>query len=370
MEHDANITNYLFEHARDIILVIDAVSGSIIDANHAAESAYQYSRAELLTMQIYDLRIEPSPSVTEQMRRASSDGLLFDTLHRRRDGSTFPVEVSSRGDLMGGQRVLFSIIRDVTERKRCEAEREELLAGTQRALALRDDFLMIASHELRTPVTNVSLQLQQLVRLIERGATAEHLGVVGDAALREAQRLSALIAALLDAQVAKGQLALDLAEVDLRELMTDVTERLRIRAEQAGSTVLVDVPEIRGHWDRLRLDQVLTNLLLNAVKYGRGRPIHVHASAEGALVQIEIRDQGIGVATENTIRIFDKFERAVPAHYGGLGLGLFIARQIVEAHEGRVEVESTPGVGSTFRVTLQRFLARPGAADPVCASSS
>ena len=135
---------------------------------------------------------------TDQMKRASSDGLLFDTLHRRRDGSTFPVEVSSRGDLIGGRRVLFSIVRDVTERKRFEAEREELLAATQHALALRDDFLMIASYELRTPVTNVSLQLQQLARLIERGATAEHLGVVGDSAIRDAQRLSTLIDALLN----------------------------------------------------------------------------------------------------------------------------------------------------------------------------
>lgn len=355
MEHDADITNYVFEHARDLILVIDADSGSIIDANRAAEIAYQYSRDELLALQIYDLRIEPSLTVSTQMRRANAEGLLFDTLHRRRDGSTFPVEVSSRGDTMGGRRVLFSIIRDITERKRFEAEREELLVATQRALALRDDFLMIASHELLTPVANVSLQLQQLARLIERGAPAEHLGAAGDSALREAQRLSTLIDALLHAQIAKGELELSLGEVNLRELTTEVVERLRTRAEQAGSSVVLDVPEIHGHWDRLRLDQVLTNLLLNALKYGRSRPVHIHARIEGPLVQIEIRDEGIGVTMENTIRIFDKFERAVPAHYGGLGLGLFIARQIVEAHQGRVEVESSPGVGSTFRVTLQRL---------------
>ena len=256
---------------------------------------------------------------------------------------------------MNGQRVLFSIIRDVTERKRFADEREELLVATQRALSLRDDFLMIASHELRAPVTNISLQLQQLARLIERGATAEQLGTAGDAALREAQRLSSLIAALLDAQIVKGRIELERGVVELHDLATDVVERLRGHADQVGSVIGVDVPEIRGHWDRLRLDQVLTNLLLNALKYGRGRPVHVHARTDGSLVHIEIRDEGIGVTTENTLRIFDKFERAVPAHYGGLGLGLFIAREIVEAHQGRVEVESTPGVGSTFRVTLQRL---------------
>ncbi len=370
MKHDPDITGYLFEHARDIILVIDAVTGAIVDANRAAEEAYQYAREELLSLTIFNLRVETSAPVSDQMRIANAEGLLFDTVHRRRDGSTFPVEVSSRGDLMSGRRYLFSIIRDVTERKRFETDREELLAATQRALTLRDDFLMIASHELRTPVTNVSLQLQHLARLIERGAPLESLSAVGDAALRESKRLSTLIDALLDAQVAKGQLALALGEVDLGELVHDVIERLRPRAEQVGSELVVDVATIRGQWDRLRLDQVLTNLLLNALKYGRGRPVHVRARIAGATAEIEIADEGIGVTSENTRRIFDKFERAVPAHYGGLGLGLFIARQIVEAHDGRVEVESTPGVGSTFRVTLHRLPSGDTDVDPSCAPSS
>ena len=315
-----------------------------------------------------DLRIDDDPSVSDQMRVANTDGILFEAIHRRRDGSIFPVEVSSRGDLMSDRRFLFSIIRDITERKRFEADREELLSATQRALATRDDFLMIASHELRAPVTNVSLQLQQLARLLERGATAGDLRAIGDSALREAQRLSALMGALLDAQVAKGQLELALGEVELGNLVDDVVARLRPRAEQVGSSLVVDVAMIRGRWDRLRLDQVLTNLLLNAIKYGRGRPVHVRARTDGLLVHVEITDEGIGVTSENTLRIFDKFERAVPAHYGGLGLGLFIARQIVEAHEGRVEVESVPGVGSTFRVTLHRLPSGSGDLDPSCDS--
>lgn len=352
MSHDPRITSYLFEHARDIILVIDADTGAIIDANHAAEVAYQYTRAELLGLTIFELREEPPPSVTDQMRIANARGILFDTVHRRRDGSTFPVEVSSRGDEMGTRRCLFSIIRDATERKRFEAEREELLASSQRALALRDEFLMIASHELRTPVSNVSLQLQRLARLIDRRAPVEQLGLAGQAALREANRLTTLIDTLLDAQANKGRLALALGDVDLAELVRDVTDRLRLRAEDVGSEITVDVPPIRGRWDRLRLDQVLTNLLLNALKYGRGRPVHVMARLVPPQVHIEVTDQGIGVTVADSDRIFDKFERAVPAHYGGLGLGLFIIRQIVDAHGGSVEIESTPGVGSTFRVTL------------------
>ena len=354
MQHDPGITSYLFEHARDIILVIDADNGRILDANGAAESAYGYSREALLALKIFELRVEPSPGVTQQMRVANVEGLLFETVHRRRDGSTFPVEVSSRGDLMPGRRCLFSIIRDITERKRFEIEREELLIATQRALQLRDDFLMIASHELRAPVTNVSLQLQHLNRQLERSAPRAQLRVMADAAFHEMNRLTSLIDALLDAQQAKGQLALELAEVDLSELVTDVANRLRTRADQAGSEMVIDVPSIRGRWDRLRIDQVVTNLLLNALKYGRGRRVHVSAGEHGALVSLEVRDQGIGVASEDVQRIWGKFERAVPAHYGGIGLGLFIARQIVEAHQGHVDCESVPGVGSTFRVMLPR----------------
>lgn len=355
MEHDAEITGYLFEHARDIILVIDTGDGSIIDANRAAEQAYGYPRAELLALTIFALRTEPAEPVSEQMRLAHAQGLRFETLHRRRDGSTFPVEVSSRGEVMSGRACLFSIIRDITERRQLEEEREQLLATTQRALSLRDEFLMIASHELRAPVTNLSLQLQQLPRLIDRGATRAQLRLVGEAVHNEAGRLTSLIDALLDAQAAKGQLALERVEVDLGQLVPEVIARLRVRADQVGSEIIVDVPAIRGSWDRLRLDQVVTNLILNALKYGRGRPVRITAGASGPDVVLEVSDQGIGVSSEDAARIFDKFERAVPSHYGGLGLGLFIARQIVEAHDGEVDVVSIPGLGSTFRVRLPRL---------------
>lgn len=350
--YDPAITGYLFEHARDIILVIDALDGSILEANPAAERAYGFPRGVLLTKSIHDLRVEQGEPMLANMRRANQEGLLFETHHRRRDGSVFPVEISSRGHEIGGRRCLFSIVRDITDRKRFAVEREDLLLATQRALSLRDDFLMIASHELRGPLTNVSLQLQNLQRLLARGITRAHLRVLADAAVREAGRLTSLIDTLLDAQAQKGHLELHLADVDLAELVREVADRLRMRAEQVGSEVQVFVPSVRGRWDRVRIEQVLTNLLLNAFKFGRGKPVRVAAAPRGPTVCLEVSDQGIGVSLEDMDRIFGKFERAVPSHYGGFGLGLFIARQIVEAHHGHVEVASTPGIGSTFRVTL------------------
>ena len=354
MQHDPEVTGYLFEHARDIILVIDAGDGRIVAANRAAESAYRYTREELLTLRIFDLRLEELPSVATQMRTAVSQGILFEALHRRSDGTTFPVEVSSRGEHMSGQRYLFSVIRDITDRKRLERERERLLETTEQALALREEFLVIASHELRTPLTNVSLQLQQLDRLLDRQVNPDQLRAVSDSALREAERLGTLISALVDAQVVKGQLSLELAEVDLARLVNEIVERLRFRIEQAGSEVRVEVPGVRGNWDRLRIDQVITNLVVNAIKYGAGRPLLIRGTAVDQTVTLEVVDHGIGISPEDADRIFGKFERAVSSHHGGLGLGLFIARQIVEAHGGTIGLESKLGAGSVFRVSLPR----------------
>ena len=355
MQHDPEVTGYLFEHARDIILVIDAEDGSIIAANRAAEEAYRCTREQLLALKIFDLRLEETPSVATQMRTAVRQGILFEALHRRCDGTTFSVEVSSRASSMSGRRYLFSVIRDITERKRLERERHRLFEATEQALALRDEFLVIASHELRTPLTNVNLQLQQLDRMLDHPEISyEQLRVRTVAALREADRLGTLISALIDAQLMKGQLELEVDEVDLRDLVQDIIERLRVRIEQVGSDVRVEVPPVVGRWDRLRLDQVITNLVVNALKYGAGGALHIRARASDETVILEVIDHGIGISPEDAERIFGKFERAVASHHGGLGLGLFIARQIVESHGGTIGLESTLGSGSVFKVTLPR----------------
>lgn len=343
----------LHDHVRDIILVIDADTGRIIEANHAAEQAYLYSRAELLELAIYDLRLEDPPSVTDQMRSADRQGSLFETVHRRKDGSVFPVEVSSRGETIEDNRYLLSIVRDITERKRSDEERERLLVTTQQALATREEFLWVASHELRTPLTIVSLQLHQLRRSIDRGDPTDRLAASTEAALSHIDRLSALVQRLLDASQLETGPRLEVTDVDLAEVIHSAVDRVRAQADAVGIEITVDVPELRGRWDPVRVEQVLINLLSNALKYGLKQPISVAGRADVDVVHIEVRDRGIGVAPSEVDRIFGKFERAVStAHYGGLGLGLYIARQIVEAHRGWIEVESAPGRGSTFRVTL------------------
>jgi len=344
-----------YDHVRDIVLVIDAADGRIVEANREALEAYRFTRDELLARTIFDLRVAPADAVVGQMQVADRGGVRFDAVHRRADGSTFPVEVSSRGEEIEGRRYLVSILRDTTARKRADEERERLLETTRRALALRDEFLIVASHELRTPVTGIGLQLHQLRRMLERDAAHDLMLSSVDATTRELERLASLIGRLLDAQVRGGNLTLATEELDLGQLARTVADRLRIQADDAGCELTVDVPEIRGRWDRLRLEQVLTNLLVNAFKYGAGAPVTICGAATAGEATLEIRDRGIGIAEADAARIFEKFERAVPvASHGGLGLGLYIARQIVEAHGGHIEAVPRSESGATLRVTLPR----------------
>jgi two-component system, LuxR family, sensor kinase FixL len=346
----------LHDHVQDIILVIDRDTGAIVEANLAAEAAYRYTRDELLALTIYDLRADdPRPSVSHQMAVADERGTMFEAIHRRRDGTTFPVEVSSRGEAIDGRRLLLSIIRDITERQRLYAERDQLLRTTQAALATRDEFLAVASHELRTPVAITDLQLQHARRAIGRGESTDKLVAIIERARSQTHRLSMLVQRLLDASRVDSGIDVQYSDLDLAEVVRVAVERMRVQIDASGSELVVDVPSIAGRWDQLRLEQVLVNVIANALKYGDGKPIAITARMPDAVhVELDITDHGIGLAAGDSDRIFDKFERAVPAaNYGGLGLGLYIARQIVEAHRGRIEAHSAaPSRGSVFRITL------------------
>jgi signal transduction histidine kinase len=220
----------------------------------------------------------------------------------------------------------------------------------QDAVRLREDFLATAGHELRTPVTALLLQVQTLLLDAREGHGAAPARLEERLARTETQvlRLTALIEQLLDVgRLASGRLLFELAPVRLVDVLADVVERFHARVEVDAD------PAIVGRWDRLRLDQVITNLVSNALKYGAGKPVRVRARQDGPLVSLEVEDQGIGIPAEAQGRIFERFERAVAqGHYGGMGLGLWITRQLVEAMGGAIDLSSAPGEGSTFTVRL------------------
>jgi PAS domain S-box-containing protein len=236
-----------------------------------------------------------------------------------------------------------------------------LYKKTQEAVRVRDEFLSIASHELKTPLTPLKLQLQSLQRILARArpledAAPQILSVTGTS-LRQINRLTSLIDDLLDvARISGGRFTLNREELDLADLVEEALERHATQLAAVQCSVEVQVPpSIRGFWDRLRIEQVFINLLVNALKYAPGTPINIRAEATPDRVIVSLRDEGPGIPVENQARIFDRFERvSSDRNIGGLGLGLFITRQIVEAHGGSIRVDSTPGHGATFIFELPR----------------
>ncbi|NTX06506.1 GAF domain-containing protein [Myxococcus sp. CA040A] len=290
-------------------------------------------------------------------------------LEALRPASLLVVPVRTRGRTLGvitlgtspPQRPLamsdVSMMEELARRVAVALENASLYRDAQAAVRLRDEFLSVASHELKTPLTSLKLQHGLIDRALgpdSREKVAPRLST----AMRQVQRLATLVDHLLDvSRVSLGRLALEPTEVDLGQAVRDAVERMEEVFAVAGCSVRVDIPEpLQGRWDSLRLDQVLVNLLTNAAKYGAGRPVQVTAAEAGdGVVRLSVRDEGIGISETDLPRLFGRFERAVSdRHYGGLGLGLYISRQIVEAMGGRIEVESREGVGSVFTVHLPR----------------
>ncbi len=246
-------------------------------------------------------------------------------------------------------------LRDVELRR----ERRRALHDLQEAVRARDEFLSIASHELKTPLTALRLQVQSALRILGRGQAPD-----GDAALvsklavveRSTTRLGELIERLLDvSRVAAGALRLSRERVDLARVATDAVARLREPIEASGSTVSLEVVPAVGEWDRLRVESVAVNLVDNAIKYGAGGPIDVRVVDAGEEAVLRVRDRGIGIPPADQGRVFERFARAAPGEgYAGLGIGLWLARRIVEAHGGSIGVESALGAGTEFTVRLPK----------------
>ena len=257
-------------------------------------------------------------------------------------------------DKQGAPYGVLICVNDVTERVRARLQLVD-------ALRARDDLLSICSHELKTPVASMKLSTQMFKRGLQRGdarsTSPERVARMVDQSDRQLDRLTRLIDEILDfSRINGGQLRLQPAPCDLAAIVSETLERLRPQIESAGAVVTVDLGSAaRGQWDTFRLEQLLTNLLTNAVKYGAGKPIHVKLSQADDQVILEVRDQGPGISEADQRRIFLPYERAVSVHnISGLGLGLYIAQQIVVAHNGSIEVESAPGEGCSFVVHLPR----------------
>jgi signal transduction histidine kinase len=230
-------------------------------------------------------------------------------------------------------------------------------AEAQRAIRVRDDFLSVASHELKTPLTALKLQVEGL--LMASGQQPEPPWVVSiknnlAVIARQVVRLDKLVANLLDvSRIAAGRLILEPKSLNLVAVAREVVANFQPElTRQHISLELVADDVVMGVWDPLRIEQIITNLVSNAIRYGAGNLIEIKVDSVGSDARLTVRDHGIGIAPHDLERVFERFERAVSVDYGGLGLGLYISRQIVRAHGGTISVESQLGQGSTFTVVL------------------
>jgi PAS domain S-box-containing protein len=250
-----------------------------------------------------------------------------------------------------------AVAQELARRIGLAVDNARLFRDAQEAIRARDEFLQIASHELKTPLTPLQMQLDMLTRAFEKsGIQNERLSAKLDAATRQTARLGRLVESLLDvSRITAGRFHLDLEGCDLSGLVREVADRFHGEAKKAGSELKVSADDtVVGRWDRLRLDQIISNLVSNAIKYGLGKPIEIDVREMDDTVRVAVTDHGIGIEKEALGRIFGRFERGVSLrHYGGLGLGLFIARQFAEAHGGTIVAQSQPGAGSTFTLVLR-----------------
>lgn len=354
----------LIDSIRDYAIFRLDVHGRIASWNAGAQRFKQYKTEEIVGQHFSIFYPE------EQVRAgqcelgltvAASEGRFEEEAWRvRKDGTRFwaNVIISALRDDSGALIGFAKVTRDLTDRRQAEEERLGR-ARAEEAVRMRDEFLSIASHELKTPLTSLQLRIGSIQRLLQGNKLAqtlpENLIQRIDSVESELDRITQLVDSLLDvSRASSGELRLELTEVDVGAIVRDVVARFEGNLLAARCPVQLCLDEgLTAVLDRQRLDQVVANLLANAVKYGRGKPIELGAfRREGAIV-IEVRDQGIGIAVQDQVRIFDRFARAVPeSHYGGLGLGLWIARTIVEAMGGTIDVKSRPGEGALFTVAI------------------
>jgi PAS domain S-box-containing protein len=234
-----------------------------------------------------------------------------------------------------------------------------LFQKSKEAIQARDEFLSIASHELKTPLTPLKMQVQSLKRFIAKGALSqvapERLHSIAETSDRQINRIATLIEDLLDvSRITSGKFSLNREEVDLVEVVREALDRYEPQITAAKCPVELRLPEtLKGRWDKLRVEQVVINLLTNAIKYAPQAPITITAQVVGDQAELSVSDRGMGIAEADQKRIFDRFERVQSSkNVGGLGLGLFITRQIIETHGGRIQVSSRPNAGATFTVQL------------------
>jgi PAS domain S-box-containing protein len=312
--------------------------------------------SEPVTEDGHTFSLENCPALVSLRTRRSQSGVVIGI--RNAVGATAWLSFSSHplATADGTRAGVVTSFRDISDLREREQQNLTRTNEARDNVRLHDEFLATAAHELRTPLTALRLQMQNLIRATYSAIiqTPDVLRSKLEASVRQTERLSTLIDLLLDvSRITSGRLELETEELNLAQLVEDVIARNAEALSAAHVTAQVDVQPVFGAWDPARIEQVISNLLSNALKYGNGKPIQVEVREADGMARLSFADTGLGIAPQDQRRIFDRFERAHrDYHQPGLGLGLWVVREIVEAHGGRIDLASAPGKGSTFSVFL------------------
>lgn len=342
---------------------VDGAREALLSANREASMSTGEAPARVLRTGRSELITEITPERLSEVAGGEEEREALETLE---PGSMLLVPLTARGRVLGVITMATGPDRRYAPEDQAMAEELARRAGValdnarlheeaREAVRARDEFLSVASHELKTPLTTVQIHVQMLLRSIRRGdadplVVARKLG----SAEEQVRRLGKLMDELLDtSRITAGRLELDRRPVRLDELVREVVTRHEDELALAGIELHTHMDRVDGSWDRGRMEQVITNLLSNAIKYAASAPVEITLTRVHRRAVLAVRDHGAGIPREDQARIFDRFQRATTGRpHAGLGLGLFIVRQIVAAHGGTIQVVSEPGSGSTFIVVL------------------
>lgn len=360
----------LIEHLPNMVFVKDAKELRFVRFNRAGEKLLGYGREALIGKNDYDFfPKDQADNFTLKDRSVISSGQLLDIpeepIHTKEGLRILHTRKIPLYDERGNPSYLLGISEDITEIKKAEHERMQLVkeqaarAEAEKGIQVRDEFISIASHELKTPLTSLDLQFQIIKRWFNKKDYSEgnflRLQKVFEDSIHQLDKLSNLIEDLLDvSRVQRGKFDFNFEKQDISLLVRETLERLGNQLKSMGCELKWGkVEQAFCNCDAFRMDQALSNLISNSMKYGQGQPIEVSVVKVNDNVEISVKDYGVGIAPENQKKIFERFERAVSfKNISGLGLGLYITKEIIEAHGGMIEVESELGQGALFRVLL------------------
>jgi PAS domain S-box-containing protein len=341
----------------DDTIISKTLQGIITSWNPAAERMFGYSETEVIGKHISLIippdRLEEETFIIGQIAQGKRV-YHFETVRVTRDGTLIPISLSispikdSRGTIIGASK----IARDISEQLAAQEERARLYEQVKTLNDKKDEFIGLASHELKTPLTSISGYLQILSTMV----TSEKSQLFVAKTRQQVKKLSALVSDLLDvSKIEAGKLQLSHERFDIRLLVDDAIELLSYGNNHYQLLLETNISELFVTGDPNRIEQVIINLLTNAIRYSPGsNRIIVYLTHDPNEVKVGVRDFGFGIAPEKLKDIFSRFYRIDDANpnVSGLGIGLYLSHEIVSRHKGRIWAESEPGVGSTFWFTL------------------